>query len=261
MPEQVEKTVLQQTRVPVAPTRSFDEAASAQMERLVADFGRVYQRRTEALREVTRAHHEALLRLASAAEARDDATGLHMLRIGFMAEALALLLGEPLVFAQMLRRAAPMHDVGKVGIAEGILGKQELLSEAERKEMEQHTSIGARILGRSQIPLFELAAEIARTHHERWDGCGYPQGLSGADIPRSGRIVAVCDFFDNLTMDSVPGPACSDEEALRMLQEEAGRAFDPQIVACFVRHAFRLIAVRDHINRLRPTFESLVESD
>jgi putative two-component system response regulator len=250
-----------QSHAAVAPTRSFDEAAAAQMEKLVADFGRVYQQRNEALREVSRAHHEALLRLSLAAEMRDDDTGMHIVRIGFMAEALALLLGESLVFAQMLRRAAPMHDVGKIGIADRILKKPGPLSEAERSEMNQHPSIGAHILGRSQIPLFELAAEIALTHHERWDGCGYPKGLSGRAIPLSGRIVAICDFFDALTMDRCYRPACSDEDALLMLQEQAGRAFDPEIVACFVSNAFRLIAVRDHINRRPPTFESLVEID
>lgn len=261
MPELVEKTLLQQTRPSISPARSFDDVAGAQMERLVADFGRVYQNRNEVLREVTRAHHEALLRLSLAAEMRDGGTGLHMLRIGFMAEALALLMGEPLVFAQMLRRAAPMHDVGKIGIADRIPGKPAPLGDAELAEISRHPALGAQILGRAQLPLFALAAEIARTHHERWDGRGYPHGLAGADIPLSGRIVAICDFFDTLMMDRGDCAARSEEEALQMLQQEAGHALDPQIVDCFVRNAFRLIAVRDHINRRMPSVESLVEID
>lgn len=242
-------------------SRSFDAAAVAQMERLVADFGRMYKERNEALREVTRAHHEALLRLSLAAELRDDDTGVHIVRIGYLAEALALMLGEPVQYAQQLRRAAPMHDIGKIGIADRVLKKVGPLAESERAEMKQHPVLGAHILGRSSIALFELAAEIALTHHERWDGSGYPRGLSGEAIPLSGRIVAVCDFFDALTMDRCYREALSPEVALRMLEQESGRAFDPHIVDCFVRNIHRLVALRDYINRHPPTFESLAELD
>ena len=249
------------TRASDVAERSFDAAAVAQMERLVADFGRMYKERNEALREVTRAHHEALLRLSLAAELRDDDTGTHIIRIGYLAEALALMLGEPVQAAQMLRRAAPMHDVGKIGIADRVLKKPGPFDATERAEMNQHPLLGAHILGRSHIPLFSLAAEIALTHHERWDGSGYPKGLQGEAIPLSGRIVAVCDFFDALTMDRCYRAALSDEVALGMLKQESGRAFDPRVVDCFVRNIDRLVALRDYINRHPPTFESLVELD
>jgi len=235
----------------------FDDAAAAQMERIVLDLGRMYHERNEALREVTRAHHEALLRLALAAEYRDDDTGVHMARIGYLAEALALALGQPAAFAAMLRRAAPMHDVGKIGIADAVLKKPGTYTPEERVQMNQHARMGAEMLGRSRVPLFQLAAEVALTHHERWDGSGYPQRLAGEAIPLSGRIVAVVDFFDALTMDRCYRKAFPDDVALAMLAEQRGRAFDPQVADTFVARSADLIALRDHINRNPPTFEEL----
>ena len=240
---------------------SFDAAASAQMERIVADLGRMYQERNEALREVTRAHHEALLRLAMAADFRDDDTGVHIMRIGYLAEALALQLGEPVGFARMLRRAAPMHDIGKIGVPDRVLKKPGGFDSEERAEMNRHTVMGAEILGRSRVPLFQLAAEVALSHHERWDGTGYPCGLAGESISMAGRIVAVVDFFDALTMDRCYRPAFADEQALAMLVEQRGRAFDPRVVDAFLAHAATLIELRDRINRLPPSFEQLAQDD
>ncbi len=240
-------------------TNVFDDAAGAQMERIVADLGRMYHERNEALREVTRAHHEALLRLALAGELRDDDTGVHMVRIGYLAEALATHMGEAAAFARMLCRAAPMHDVGKIGISDGVLKKPGSYTDEERLAMNQHPVMGAEILGRSRIPLFQLAAEVALTHHERWDGTGYPAGLAGEAIPLSGRIVAVVDFFDAVTMDRCYRKAFPDDVALSMLADQRGRAFDPRVVNCFLDHALALIAVRDRINAQPPSFEALAE--
>ena len=223
--------------------------AAAQMEKLVADFGRMYRERNEALQEVARAHHDALMRLARAAEYRDDDTGVHILRIGQLAAALALKLGQPAAFAQLLGRAAPMHDIGKIGVPDRVLKKAGALTPQERVEMNRHAEIGAEILGRSRIELFQLAAEVAHAHHERWDGGGYPRSLSGDTIPLSARIVAVVDFFDALTMDRCYRPAFSDQRALEMLAGESGRAFDPDVVDSFLAHADELIALRDRINR------------
>ncbi|MFG6416629.1 HD-GYP domain-containing protein [Roseateles sp. DC23W] len=242
-------------------SRSFDEAAVAQMERIVVDLGQMYHERNDALREVTRAHHEALLRLSLAAEFRDDDTGVHMVRIGYLAEALALALGQPARFAQMLRRAAPMHDVGKIGIPDDILKKPGGLSPEERQVMNGHARIGADILGRSRVPLFQVAAEVALAHHERWDGTGYPQGLSGEAIPLSGRIVAVVDFFDALTMDRCYRPAFPDDVALAMLNGQRGLAFDPQVVDAFMKNAAALIELRLRIHRQPPSFEDLAGLD
>jgi putative two-component system response regulator len=235
----------------------FSPEASAQMERLVADFGRMYKERNDALNEVARAHLDALLRLSRAAEFRDDDTGVHIVRMGYLAWALALKLGQPAPWALLLRQAAPMHDVGKIGMPDHVLKKPGPLSPDERVVMNQHPRIGAEILGRSRIPLFQLAAETALTHHERWDGQGYPAGLTGEAIPLSGRIVAVVDFFDALTMDRCYRPAFSDARALQMLLEERGRAFDPHVVDAFIAHSAELIALRDHINATGLDFEAL----
>jgi len=238
----------------------FDEAATAQMECIIADLGRMYRERNQALREVARAHHDALLRLSLAAEFRDDDTGVHIMRIGFMAEALALLAGQPRSFAQMLRRAAPMHDIGKIGVPDAVLKKPGAYTPEERQVMNKHPLIGAEILGRSRVPLFKMAAEVAMTHHERWDGGGYPMGLVGEAIPLTGRIVGVVDFFDALTMDRCYRPALPDEQALQMLQDQRGLAFDPNLVDLIVEHAETLIELRERINREPPSFEDLVEA-
>ena len=144
--------------------RRFDQAAAAQMERFVLDFGRMYRERNEALLEATRAHHEALLQLSAAADLRDDDTGVHIVRIGYLAEALALFLGQSPSYARMLRKAAPMHDIGKIGIPDSVLKKPGPLTPDERVVMNRHAAMGAEILGRSQIPVFRMATEIGRAH-------------------------------------------------------------------------------------------------
>lgn len=238
---------------------SFSEAATLQMERLVGDFGRMYRERNEALEEVARAHHEALFLLSLAAELKDDDTGVHIIRIGFLAEALALLLGQSRQAASMLRKAAPMHDIGKIGIPDNVLKKAGQFRSDERATMNQHATMGADILGRSRIPLFQLAAELALTHHEKWDGTGYPQALAGESIPLSGRIVAIVDFFDALTMDRVYRKAFAYDNVLGLLLEQRGKAFDPQMVDVFMAHAEELISLRERINQTRPSFADLVD--
>lgn len=245
---------------PPRPDLMFDASAAAQMERIVQDLGRMYHERNEALREVSRAHHEVLLRLSLAADLKDDDTGVHIVRIGYLAEALAKLLGESPDFATMLRRAAPMHDIGKIGIPDHVLKKPGTFTPEERAVMNEHPRMGADILGRSRIPLFQLAAEVALGHHEYWNGAGYPAGLAGEAIPLSARIVAVVDFFDALTMDRCYRKAFADPDALRMLSEQRGRAFDPRVVDTFLAHADALIALRDRINLDPPSFETLAES-
>lgn len=120
--------------------------------------------------------------------------------------------------------------------------------------MQTHPRLGAEILGSSRIPLFALAAEVALHHHERWDGTGYPRGLAGEDIPLSGRIVAVVDYFDALTMDRCYRPAFADDRALAMLADLSGSAFDPAVVATFLAHASELIQLREWVNATQPGF-------
>lgn len=247
-----------QARDPYA-LNSFDEAASAQMERFVADFGRMYRERNEALAQITRAHHESLLRLSLAADFKDDDTGVHIVRIGFLAEALALLLGESDEAARMLRKAAPMHDIGKIGTPDAVLKKAGPLTPDEREIMNRHPQTGESILGRSGVPLFQLAAEVALNHHERFDGTGYPNGLAGKDIPLSARITSVVDFYDALTMDRVYRRAFSPEAALGMLIAERGKAFDPRVVDAFVDGLDGLETLRQFVNSQGLDFRALID--
>ena len=126
--------------------------------------------------------------------------------------------------------------------------------------MNQHPAIGADILGQSRIALFQTAAEIALTHHERWDGQGYPNLLAGTDIPLSGRIVSIVDFYDALTMDRVYRTAFSHARAMEMVQEQRGKAFDPDVVDCFVQHSDALQALRQSVSETRMSFADLVQS-
>jgi putative two-component system response regulator len=236
-------------------------AAQDQMLQLMTDMRHLYAERNQALVRVTQAHHDTLLRLALAAEYRDGDTGTHIARIGLLAEAVALALDEPADWAAMLRRAAPMHDIGKIGIRDAVRKKEGPLSPDERQEMNRHPQIGAEILGQSQVPVLDLAAEVALTHHERWDGRGYPHGRQGPDIPLSGRIVAVVDFFDALTMDRCYRPAFTDEEALRMLGDQSGRQFDPRVVQAFLHEAAALVRLRNRINARGLGLADLVVAD
>jgi putative two-component system response regulator len=241
-------------------TTQFDPAAANQMEKIISDLGRIYHERNEALQEVVRAHHESLFMLALAAEYKDNDTGVHIVRIGFLAEALALYLGQPKDFALQLRKAAPMHDVGKIGIPDSVLKKPGGFTPKEREIMDRHAVIGWELLGKSRIELFQLAAEVALTHHERWDGTGYPQGLVGEEIPLSGRIVSLVDCYDALTMDRVYRTAYSHEWAIEMLRAQRGKAFDPEIVDCFLQHADALLALRQKVTDTRMSFVELVQA-
>lgn len=177
----------------------------------------------------------------------------HRVRLGHLAEALALRLGLDADSARQLRLAAPLHDVGELDAADSCTEPPwPLTRDQERHRRQAQPRRGAALLAGSSLPLFALAAEIALHHRERWDGSGYPEGLQGETIRLSGRIVAVVDYFDALTMPRSYRPARADDRALAMLAEQAGSAFDPAIVAAFLSHATELIALRDHVNAMRP---------
>ena len=181
-------------------------------------------------RELEEARLEILDRLARAAEFRDDATGEHTRRVGETAAALAGTLGLRAAEVELIGRAAPLHDVGKIGIPDAILLKPDRLTVEEFDVMKTHTTIGAEILSGSRFPLLQLAQQIALTHHERWDGAGYPRGLKGEAIPLVGRIVAVADAFDAMTHDRPYRKALSTQEAWEILWEGAGAQWDAGLV-------------------------------
>jgi len=198
------------------------------------------QRVRERTRELEGARIEILERLARAAEFRDDDTGQHTQRVGRISALVARSLGLPPEQVDLIRRAAPLHDVGKIGIPDSILLRPGRLGEREFEVMRTHTYIGARILSGSRFPLLDLASTIALTHHERWDGTGYPKGLKGEAIPIVGRIVAVADVFDALTHDRPYKPAWPVEQALAEIEQQAGYQFDPQVVEAFLESLRRM---------------------
>lgn len=177
---------------------------------------------------------ELIHRLGQAAESRDRHTGEHLQRIGRLTRLMGLAAGMTAHEAELLRHASLMHDIGKIGIPDSVLLKTGSLDPDERALMETHTMIGGDILSGSQLALVQMAEEIALTHHERWDGTGYPRGLKGNEIPLSGRICSVCDVFDALVTARVYKPAWSVDEAVTELRRLSGSMFDPRLVEIFV---------------------------
>jgi putative two-component system response regulator len=178
--------------------------------------------------ELSRSREEALARLAAAVEYRDGETGDHSARVGQLAWLIAKGLGLPDERCELIRIAAPLHDIGKIAIPDSILRKAGPLTELERQMMQTHAEMGHELLAGSDEPLLELAATIAWTHHERIDGTGYPRGLAGEEIPVEGRIASVADVFDALTSDRPYRPAFSVAEALELIRVER---LDPDMVA------------------------------
>jgi putative two-component system response regulator len=185
-------------------------------------------------RELEQAQFEMLARLAAAAEFRDDDTGEHTRRVGDLSVTIAERLGLPDAEIELIRLAAPLHDVGKIAIPDAILGKPGKLTAEEFDEMKTHTTIGAQMLAGSAFALLEMAEQIALTHHEKWDGSGYPAGLAGDAIPIVGRIVAVADVFDALTHSRPYKAAWSTTDAIAEMTSQAGRHFDPRVLAAFL---------------------------
>ncbi|WP_019587544.1 PAS domain S-box protein [Deinococcus apachensis] len=203
------------------------KAAEALIHEQNAALEALVHRRTQ---EVEEAQLEVLDRLARAAELRDDATGEHLRRVARTAAGLARHLGlEEEV--TLIERAAPLHDVGKIGVPDAVLLKPGRLTREEFSLVQAHTRLGASILAEGSSRLVRAAREIALTHHERWDGTGYPQGLAGEAIPLSGRIVAVADVLDALTSERPYKRAWTLDEALAEIRAQAGGQFDPRVVA------------------------------
>ncbi|MDQ7782478.1 MAG: response regulator [Desulfomonilaceae bacterium] len=210
--------------------------------------------------EVRQRESEIVLRLISASEHRDDETGCHVRRVGLYAAELAAALGWVDARVDDIRLAAPMHDIGKIGIPDRILLKPGKLTPAEFETMKQHTIIGAKILDGTDIPLLEMAKEIALGHHEKWDGSGYPYGLIGNQVPESALIVGMADFYDALVHDRVYRPAMPEEKALSIITACGRDHFGKDIFNCFMSTLpnLRLIRQQEYTSCEDPTPHRLI---
>ncbi|MBI5751692.1 MAG: HD-GYP domain-containing protein [Hydrogenophilales bacterium] len=231
------------------PTQIPPPMLSAQLERFAVDLQLVVRERNQARAAVRKARLGTLLRLAAAAELKDDDTGVHILRMGHYAALIAAAYGMPPDYCENILYASRMHDIGKIGIPDAILKKPGPLTDEEWVVMKTHPEIGAALLDDSDVPLFQMASQIALTHHEKFDGSGYPSGLRGSEIPLSGRIVAVADYFDALTMDRCYRPALPMEKAFNMLRANACVHFDPSVVQAFFEAKHKILDIRTRINR------------
>ena len=190
---------------------------------------------TERTRELEESQMEMLERLAAAVEFRDDDTGDHTKRVGLVSGRLAEAIGLGAGASDLVKRAAPLHDIGKVGIPDSILLKPGPLTPEERAIMQTHTTIGSRMLSKGRSGLVRLCQRIARSHHERWDGTGYPDGLAEQSIPLEARIVAVADFLDALTHERPYRAARGVKETLDTIADASGTHFDPVVVEALTR--------------------------
>lgn len=220
---------------------STDITDKKRAEMLAARLAREQER---AIEDLWVSRQETVELLAKALEMHDGETGRHVNRMSLIAGMLAEAIGLDRDRVLLLHTAAPMHDVGKVATPDAILQKSGPLRDEERKEMERHTIVGYKILSDSDSELLQLAATIALTHHERWDGGGYPYGLAGEEIPIEGRIAAVADVFDALLSDRCYRSALSVEDAVEVMRDGRGTHFDPALVDALLGNLEEALSLR-----------------
>jgi putative two-component system response regulator len=206
---------------------------AAELDDAMASLRKKNAELTESKQEIKRAYLESVLQLSRAVEYKDDAAPAHVARISRYAGVIARQLDARPEWIEDLALAAPLHDIGKVGVADAILRKPGPLDADERRQVEEHVAIGARILEGATADVLVLARELVLTHHERWDGAGYPHKLRGEQIPLSGRIVSVCDAWDAVSTDRVYRKAMTFHAAVEEIRRGAGAAYDPRVVEAF----------------------------
>jgi putative two-component system response regulator len=200
---------------------------------------------SQAERQTRLAYEESIHHLALAAESKDDDTGMHIQRVSGLAVGIAKALNLTDEEVEIGGNACCLHDVGKIGIPDSILRKEGSLNPDEWAIMKSHTLVGSQILSGSSSPLLQTAEMVALTHHEKWDGSGYPHGLKGEEIPVWGRICAIADAYDALTNDRAYRKGLSQEEALRIIVSDRGKHFDPKLVDLFTENLARFAVVRE----------------
>lgn len=199
----------------------------------------------ERTQELDNTRLEIVQRLGCAAEYKDNETGLHVIRMSWYSKFLAEQINANSAWVELLYTAAPMHDIGKIAIPDRVLLKPGKLDQEEWAIMQKHVEYGVDILGTHDSELLSMAREIALGHHEKFDGSGYPNGISGSDIPLSARIVAIADVFDALTSERPYKKAWTVEKAIALLEEESGKHFDPTLVPEFINCLDRVIEIKD----------------
>ncbi len=237
--------------------KAFHDQRRRYRQELEAEVAQKTEQLRLAFDELESASLEVITRLSLAAEYKDDDTGAHIQRMSRYSEAVARRMGLPEDKVAGIRHAAPMHDIGKIGIPDRILLKPGKLDADEWEIMRQHSAYGAEILNRSKHSLIQLGRAIALTHHEKWDGSGYPGGLVGTDIPIAGRIVAIGDVFDALTSRRPYKEPFSLEKSYAIIREGRGTHFDPEVVDAFFDVEGELLAIKDRFQD--SGFSSLVQ--
>ncbi len=221
---------------------------TVRLERTLREYGKGLEKIVRMqTRLIRKTQEETILRLLTALESRDEETGGHVRRIGLFSAHLANEAGWTREEVEDIRLAAPMHDIGKIGVPDAILQKEGPLTTDEFEVIKSHTNIGGQILGDSEFPMLQMAHEIALYHHERWDGGGYPEDRKGEDIPIAARIVALVDVYDALSQDRVYRKACPLEEVLENMRKSRGSHFDPEYFDLFLDSIpdFRRIAAEN----------------
>jgi len=202
--------------------------------------------------DLKNAYLDTIFRLSSAAEYKDKETSNHIKRVSYYSRLIAEKMGLPREECELIFWASPMHDIGKLGIPDSILQKPGILTDTERKSMQYHTLIGALILKSSKAEVLEHSKIIALTHHEKFDGSGYPQGLKGSGIPLEGRIVALADVYDALSSKRCYKDPFPEEKITAILKESTGKHFDPEILEVFFKNA-------DSVNKIKDNYQDTVK--
>lgn len=245
-----------ETTASLADPASEIERLARRIEQAEAEVAALRAERDRALNAIANLRNETFFDLARSAERNDGESPLHTARIGIYTSLIATELGYPEDQCALLESAAQLHDIGKIGIHDSILSKTGPLTTEEWRLMREHPRIGAAIIGQSDEPLLQLAGEIAMTHHEHYNGAGYPLGLSGREIPLSGRIVGIADFFDALTHDRSYRKALPVDTVLSMIRERIGEQFDPHVVGAFLRVADQIKATRQRFVEQERLFQA-----
>jgi putative two-component system response regulator len=241
----VDKTEIRARVSSLLKVKAYNDHMRHYQKELEAEVAKRTEQLRQAFEKIKESSLDTIYRLSRAAEYKDEETGAHIRRMSHSSAAVARRLGLDDHAVEVILYASPMHDVGKIGIPDHVLLKPGKLSVEEREIMKQHTFIGARILAGSDADFIRLGEVVALTHHEKWDGSGYPRGLQGLEIPQAGRISAIADVFDALTSKRPYKEAFSLEKSLDIIRGGRGSHFDPDVVDAFLAILDEILAIRE----------------